>query len=255
MVCPLSQPEAEEAYSKLRDEVGRFAGRRITDQALRDSVVLYNKNRELLRKLYDIRRKKPGVLRAKDVLAIVQASMVMPKEEHTQLLEKLLPQLQARRVRSEGKVKLFLSGQMCAAPKTDLLDIIEDAGGIIVDDDLYTGYRYFASDTPVNGNPIHGLVTRYLANFPPNPSRWDPDNDLGQYITNAAQKSKSQGAIILNAKHCELHNWYCMHIRRMLTKAGIPRLMIETQHETVSLGPERTRIEAFIEMISAGTPA
>jgi benzoyl-CoA reductase/2-hydroxyglutaryl-CoA dehydratase subunit BcrC/BadD/HgdB len=250
-----AQVEAEETYGKLRAEIQRFVGHEVTDQKLEESILLYNKNRRLLRRVYDLRRENPGVLRAREMLAIVQSSMVMPKEEHNELLEKLLPQLEKREARPHGKVRLVLSGHMCTAPKTDLLDMIEDAGGVIVDDDLYTGYRYFATDVPMNGNPIHALVKRYLTNFPPNPSRWDPDSDLGEYLVGVAEKNKAYGVIILTAKHCELHNWYCIHIRRMLAAAGIPQLMIETEHETVSLGPERTRIEAFLEMIRSAAPA
>ncbi len=250
---PTAQVEAEETYGKLRAEMQRFVGHGVTDQNLEESILLYNKNRSLLRSLYDLRRAKAGALRAREMLAIVQASMVMPKEEHNGLLEKLLVQLEKREPSPDGKVRLFLSGHMCTAPKTDLLDMIEDAGGVVVDDDLYTGYRYFATDAPLNGNPIHALVKRYLTNFPPNPSRWDPDSDLAEYIIDVTKRNKAQGVIILAAKHCELHNWYCIHIRRMLTAAGIPQLMIETEHETVSLGPERTRIEAFLEMLRAAT--
>jgi len=188
------------------------------------------------------------------VLAIVQSSMIIPKEEHNQLLEQLLPKLQAKRVRSEGKARLVVSGHMCSAPKTDILDIIEEAGAVIVDDDLYTGFRYFATSVPLNGNPIEGLAKQYLTNIPPNPTRWDPDNDWAEYIIDMVNKNKADGVLVLVVKHCEAHHWYFAHIRRNLMAADIPYLLLETEHETVSLGPERTRVEAFVEMIKAANP-
>ena len=253
--CSLRSPsalaEVTETYEQLRSDIEKFVGHRITDKALQESILLYNKNRDLLRKLYDIRRRKPGVLRAREIVAIVQSSMVMPKEEHSELMEKLLPKLEQREPRPNGRVRLVLSGHLCLAPKTDLLDIMEEAGGVIVDDDLYTGYRYFATDVPANGNPIEALAKRYLTNVPPNPTRWDPDSDWAEYIIDMTNRNKAQGVIVLVVKHCELHHWYFAHIRRMLMSLEIPYLLLETEHETVSLGPERTRIEAFMEMIRA----
>jgi benzoyl-CoA reductase/2-hydroxyglutaryl-CoA dehydratase subunit BcrC/BadD/HgdB len=37
----------------------------------------------------------------------------------------------------------------------------------------------------------------------------------------------------------------------VLNGAGVPHLMIETEHEVVSLEGIRTRLQAFIEMLSA----
>jgi bcr-type benzoyl-CoA reductase subunit C len=235
---PSALAEVEETYQELRGEMQRFVGHEITDQALQESILLYNRSRSLMRRLYDLRRAKPGVLRAREILAIVQSGMVMPKEEHNGLLEKLLPQLEKREPRPDERVRLVLSGHLCMAPKTDLLDIIEDAGGVIVDDDLYTGYRYFAADVPVNGSPIQALAKHYLADFPPNVTRWNPDSDLAEYIIDMTERNKAQGIIILQVKHCEIHNWYYVHIRRVLAATGIPHLMIET-----------------LEMLSSATPA
>jgi benzoyl-CoA reductase subunit C len=256
--CSLRSPsalaEVTETFEWLRSDMEQFVGHGITDQSLWESIMFYNKNRDLLRRLHELNRAKLGVLRAKEMLAIVQSSMIMPKEEHSELLEKLLPQLEGRESHPDGRVRLVLSGHLCLAPKTDLLDAIEDAGAVIVDDDLYTGYRYFAVDVPVNGNPMEALAKRYLTNFPPNPTRWDPDNDWAEYIIGMTKRSQAQGTIMLVVKHCELHHWYFAHIRRELMSAEIPHLVLETEHEMISLGPERTRIEAFLEMIRAANP-
>lgn len=251
---PSAVAQVMETYRAFRSEMEEFVGHEIEDQSIRESILLYNKNRTLLRRLYDLRRAKPLVLRAREILPIVQSSMVMPKEEHSELLEELLPQLEQREPRSDGKVRLVLSGHLCLAPKTDILDIIEEAGGVIVDDDLYTGYRYFATDVPLNGDPIEALVNRYLTNVPPGPTRWDADNDWAEYILDMTRRNQAQGVVHLQVKHCEAQSWYYPLIRKTLMAAGVPHLMLETEHEMVSLGPERTRVEAFLEMIRAATP-
>ena len=105
----------------------------------------------------------------------------MPKEEHSELVEGLLTELQAIEPDSAEGPKLFLSGHLCQGPKADILDLIEGAGGIIVDDDLYTGYRYYATDVKINGSPIEAIAERYLDRSVPIPTRsdeeikWDPN--------------------------------------------------------------------------------
>ena len=126
--------------------VEKLTGKEISDTALLESIGIYNENRSLLRELYEVRRKTPGILKGRDILNVVWSGMLMPKEEHNKLLELLLPELESREPVLKGKVRLFLSGSLCQAPKIDYLNLIEEEGGMIVDDDIFTGYRYFATD-------------------------------------------------------------------------------------------------------------
>src|SRR3546814_17846899 len=50
-------------------------------------------------------------------------------------------------------------------PNTPLfrsLDMIEDCGTVIVDDDLFTGFRFIATDVPADGDPIAALTRWYF---------------------------------------------------------------------------------------------
>ncbi len=244
--------ELAEELGRVRASLQEFIGQEITDEAIRGSILLYNRNRALLRRLYDLRRQNPGVLPAKEILAIVQSSMLMPKEEHTELLERLLPQLEERKPSPNGKVRLFLSGHLCQAPKADILDLIEEVGGVVVDDDLYTGYRYFATDTELDGDPLKALAKRYLQNTPPCPTRHDPGNDWGEYLAKVARQRQAQGVIVMLVKSCEPHIFYYPHIKQTLSAAGINHLLLETEPEVVSLAAVRTRLQAFVEMTKQG---
>lgn len=242
----------EKAVAKLqavKASLEEFAGRKITDQALGQSISIYNRNRSLLRKLYDLRRARPGLLRGKEVLAAVRASMLMPKEEHSRLLESLLAEMEGQRPSARGKARVFVSGHLCQAPKADILGLIEEAGAAIVDDDLYTGYRYFASDAATSGDSLEALAQRYVNMSVPCPTRSDPVNNWGQYLIKAIKASRAEGVITLLVKFCEPHMFYYPHLQETLTAAGIPNLIIETEHEIVSLEGTRTRIQAFMEML------
>jgi benzoyl-CoA reductase subunit C len=240
----------------LRDELMRFkvglenfVGHEITDQALSQSIDLYNRNQGLLRELYDFRRENPGLLTAKDVLAIVSASMVMPKEEHSQLLFDLLSKLRTVPPAPGDGVRLILAGSLCEAPKFDILDILEEVGAVVVDDDLYTGSRYFVQDVEVDVSPMEALARHYETMIPCCPSRIDPENDWGSYLANMVRRSNAQGVVNLMVKYCEPHNLWYPDVKKSLDRAGIPEFLLETDHEIMSLWQIKTRLKAFVEMI------
>ena len=60
------------------------------DEALQESVAVYNRNRQLVEEVYRLRRERPGLLSGREGTACAVAGMWMRKEEHNRLLEELL---------------------------------------------------------------------------------------------------------------------------------------------------------------------
>lgn len=241
--------ETVERLKKLRDKLQEFVGEEIAEQSLRRSIALYNESHALLRRLFNLRRTKPGVLPGKDMLAVVVSSMLMPKEEHNELLKALLSNIEGEEPPADRRVRLLISGHLCHAPRKEILDLIEETGGVVVEDDLYTGYRYFAMDTEMEKDPLEALAWRYLNMTPPCPTRCDPEKDWGEYLVTRVKESRAQGVIILLVMHCEPHMFYYPHVTRILEGAGIPHLLIETEHDVMPLQAIKTRLQAFIERI------
>jgi len=233
---------------RLRTSLREYSGKELDDESLRRSIRLYNRNRALLRQLYELRREMPTMLKAREMNAVVMSSMLMPKEEHNELLETLISEL-ASKEGSDQKVRLFISGTLCAAPRNDILDLIEEAGGVIVADDLYVGSRYFDTDVRVNGDPIESLAERYMNMGPRTPTMIDYEHDWGDQLIEMVKKSGAQAMIALPLKNCDPHQFHYPRVREKLTSVGIPEFFLEMEHEAMSLGQIRTRIQAFMEMI------
>jgi benzoyl-CoA reductase subunit C len=142
-----------------------------------------------------------------------------------------------------------LTGSLCEAPPAELLALTEDLGGIVVDDDLYTGSRYFLTRVPSLPNPIEALADAYLHMTAPCPTRIYPEMRLGPYLVDMVKRAEAKGLIIILVKYCEAHDYTYPHMRRHLDSAGIPYLMIKTEHETSSVEQTKTRLQAFLEII------
>jgi benzoyl-CoA reductase subunit C len=256
MPLALEKPQAKPfllgELERFKASVETFAGNGIDDRSLQKSIDIYNENRNWMKRLYDLRQQTPEVITAKEMLAVTVASMLMPKEEHSELLKKLIPVLNKRKPPIgdvKNKVRLVLTGSLCEPPSADFLDHVEEMGGIVVEDDLYTGSRYFLSKVPTLPNPIEALVEAYLRMASPCPTRIYSELKLGQYLVNMVKKVNAKGIVIILVKFCEAHDYTYPHMRRHLDPAGIPYLMVKTEHETTSVEQTKTRLQAFLEMV------
>lgn len=237
---------------RFKASVEKFVGKNIDEESLQKSIDIYNENRDLLKDLYGLRRNNPELITAREMVAVVSASMLMPKEDHSRLLKKLIRTLSKRRppiINLDERIRLVLTGSLCEAPPTELLELIEKTGGIVVEDDLYTGSRYFITKVPKLPNPIEALADAYLNMVAPCPTRIYSELKLGSYLVDMVKRTESEGIIIIIVKYCEAHDYTYPHMRRKLEPEGIPYLMIETEHEMRSKEQTKTRLQAFMEII------
>lgn len=236
-------------FERLRKNLGEFGGEEITDDRLNESIRVYNKNRSLLRRLYEIRREKPGILRGRDILRIVWSSMLMLKEDHNKLLKSLISRLEKNGYEAVNGKKVFLSGCLCIHPQLELLDMIEDLGMLPVDDDIYAGYRYFANDAEITSDPVGALMERHFIKTPVDPARGEVEVNWGRELVDKVKKQGADGIITLLTKYCPPHLCYYPDLKTVLADAGVPEVLIEVEHEIISYEGVKTRLQSFKEMI------
>ena len=172
--------------------------------------------------------------------------MLMPKEEHNKLLEQLLNEAEKVNVPSSGKVKIVLSGCLCDPLEDQILDLLDEVGVIVPDDDLYVGSRYFITSVDEQKPPVEALADRHIGDVPCS-TKFNPGKNWAEYLVDMAKKANANGVLIVLLKFCEPHSLDYPELKAKLTKAQIPHLLIETEHDQASLGQLRTRIEALIE--------
>jgi bcr-type benzoyl-CoA reductase subunit C len=241
--------ETQGTFRQLWKELEALVGRKIEEEEVRASIRLFNRNRGQIRRLYDMRRKGQIFLTGRQMQTIVKSSMVMDKATHCELLDELITEIE--RVPPRGdKVRVFLSGHLCHAPKLSVLDLVEDCGGIVVDDDLYHGFRFVFADIAESGSPVDALADWYLSRSKkvPCPTRAVKGLDWEDYLLKAVGGAGAQGLIILMAKFCEPHMYFYPEIKEAFEKHGIPHLLIETEHEEMPIEALKTRVETFMEI-------
>ncbi|MTE01644.1 2-hydroxyacyl-CoA dehydratase [Paracoccus sp. YIM 132242] len=248
---PWTQGRSEESFAKLRQELEEFLGRPVEDAVIRESTRLFNSNRRLLRRLYEMRKEGTAPLTSVEMQHIVKSSMIMDKAEHTALAEKLVAGFENGTAAPSRGLRLHLSGHFCQAPKPELLAMIEECGVTVVGDDLFHGFRYISTDVPEEGDPIAALARWYMDRNTgvPCPTRVQNNVDWDAFLLKAMREERADGMIVLMAKFCEPHMYYYPEVKEAFEKADMPHLLIETEHEGMALESLKTRVETFVEIV------
>ena len=158
-----------------------FTRIRIRDERLRQAIIVYNKWRHLLGKLYELRKRDEPPVSGAECLAITTASFVMPKDMFNEKLEALLPYLETRQTQLKPyKPRLIVSSDALDNPA--FIELAESVGCLIAMDDLDTGSRYFTRKVETEDKPpIHALAERYLRR-PGDPRMFDWARYMGQLL-------------------------------------------------------------------------
>lgn len=242
-------PQVLGKMTEFRSELEKFADRTISDADLSRSIEIFDTNRRLMRTIFEIRRSGDAALTSAQLQVLVKSSMIMDKEEHSELLRQVTTSLNF--VPRNDRVRVHLSGHFCHAPKPELLDLIEDCGAVVVDDDLFHGTRYVSTDIGDTGAPLEALASVYLRRNTavPCPTRVQHEVDWDRFLVDSVYASGAQAVIVLMAKFCEPHMLFYPELRKALDAKSIPLLLIETEHEGLPMESIRTRMEALVERI------
>ena len=99
----------------LRDDLGRLAGKPITDDALRASIAVYNDNRRAVQDLYAYRARKPWQAPTSEVYLVIRAGMVLPPEDHTRLIRDYIAAVDLEKRPKRDNARVVITGSFSPA--------------------------------------------------------------------------------------------------------------------------------------------
>jgi len=232
-----------EVVERFRSFIEKFAGKDISQSDLRAAIKVYDENRMLLKRLAELRKRESPPISGAEVLEVVLSSMTTPKDQHNQLLEKLLGEIEGREEYAEGNVRLLVSGHVVDDP--DLLRIMESSGGLVVSDDLDTGSRYFCSLIDGVANPMESIGKRYFDLPSPYGSSFE---DRIKHLHDMVKEFRVQGIVFLTRKFCDPYLFDYSVLGRALKEEGVPSILLEYEYP-LAKASLKTRVEAFLEML------
>jgi bzd-type benzoyl-CoA reductase N subunit len=237
-----------EILEQFKADLENRLGVTISEEMLRDAIQTFNQIRAAMMRIYEARSRLPGVIKGRDLNAIVQAAMIAERSFMRDALTRIADRLEKAKPDPAGENarRLILTGSVCSQP--DIYDAIESAGGAVVWDDLCTGARYFDGRIDTSLPVFEALAQRYLDRAVC-PAKHAGLAQRGSALLQAVERHRADGVVFLFLKFCDPHAFDYPYIKEMLDKARIPSLLLEIEDQRFSQGQMQTRLETFIEII------
>ncbi len=230
---------------RIKKNLEKFTGKEISEDSLQNAIKVHNRNRELLRKAYDLRKSEAPPISGSEAILAVMSSFLIDKEEHNGLMDQLLTELSRRRQRPNGRIRILISGG-CVSD-VQLWDMIESVGALIVADDVNNGSRSFwHSVKESTKDPLKALAKGYgMVPCAFNSSIMSRFRYVSEMIT----EYKVNGVIFAVNRNCESEKFVYPELDKKLKEGfNIPTLNIETDY-LMKMAPLQNRVEAFIEIL------
>ncbi len=235
---------------QLKQHLEEYLGFTISEEAIRESVLLYNQSRQLLKRLYELRKRDEPPITGAETMEILNAAYRMPKEIFNRWLEELLEELESSDRAFSGRARVMINGSVLTNP--EFIKSIEDQGALVVTDELCTSTRYWGDEIILDdGRPIlEAISRRYLNNFPC--ARMYPSDPRFERIIDFAHEYQVDGVISQIVRFCVPYSHDLPLLTEKLQEQGIPTLALDVEYGSSGSGQVATRVQAFLEMLEAG---
>ncbi|MBM3179868.1 MAG: hypothetical protein FJZ86_05890 [Chloroflexi bacterium] len=238
-------------YARVQADIEAITGRKITEEALKNSLSVFNENRSLLRQLYEFKRKQPWLISAYETYLLMNVGGLITREEHNEMLKAVMPLIETRSVKRHDKIKVVFEGGFCEQPPLDLIRTISQSC-YVVDDDLLIGLRWILEDVSLEGDPLFNLAEAYLEKSSYSPVQHDSRKPKEKMLLQRIADSGAEAAIITAAKMCEPGLEEQVAYTKALDEKGIPYFVSEFEESMTSFDHMEIQLETFTENILFG---
>ncbi len=241
---------------ELRQGLEGLSARKITDDALRASIAVFNENRRLVREVYAARAKAPWLAPTSEIYLVMRAGLVLPVEEHTHLLRDYLAAIRAEPRPQRDNCRIVLNGVFCEQPPLNLIKAIEMSGCYVVDDDFAIVNRWLLDDVPAVGDPLEQLSKAFLHRSMETAAKYQPDERLkGKFLVDAVKDNGAEGVIFAAPSFCDPALLDRPMLERALDKVDVPYIGFKYAENSAQMQPVREQAGTFADSIKLWSAA
>lgn len=223
----------------------------ISEAALREAIVLKNRERRALANFYRLGQLNPPALSGGDILKVVYGATF--RFDKTALIDELNAMAEnIRRQWQEGKrlaarPRILITGCPIGGAAEKVVRAIEENGGWVVGYENCTGAKATERCVAEDGDVYDALTDKYLAI---GCSCISPNDQRLQLLSQMVEEYQADGVVDVILQACHTYAVESLAIKRHVRQRhDIPYIAIETDYSTADLGQLSTRVAAFIEML------
>ena len=252
-----------EEIKVIRGQIEELTGNKIRGKQLKSAIELTQKATKAFRRLQEL-RKGPPVIMGRDAMLVNQTYMWDDIERWTEKTEALCDELEERISQKNWACppdtpRVMLTGTPMIWPDNwKVPTLVEEANpqGILVADELCSGERLLYDPVGVDewsmSDMLNAIAERYLmASTCPCFTSEDGNEDRINWLLNKIKEWNIQGVIYYVIRGCMLYAMEYTRVKKVMDSKGVPVYYLDTEYTREDVGQMKTRIEAFLEMLSA----
>jgi bcr-type benzoyl-CoA reductase subunit C len=236
-------------YGNVKKHLEDIGGKKISDDALRASIKVYNENRKARRQFVKLAGQHPDLVSAVNRSAVLKSSYFMLKEEHTKMLKELNAELAKAPASKWQGVKVVTSGIIADGP--GLLKAFDDYKIAIAADDVAHESRGIRIDAAETGDPMTALAEQF-AKQNDDPVLYDyteGNNHRPGYVLDLVKKSGAKGVVVLMMTFCDPEEMEWPDLKKAMDAAKVPIISIGYDQQMKDFAQARTQLEAFRDIL------
>ncbi|GHT61484.1 2-hydroxyglutaryl-CoA dehydratase [Spirochaetia bacterium] len=246
-----------EEIKRLKDRVEKKFGAAITDDNLRRAIQERNRERALLKKVYELSVMNPPPLTGLQQLQILfGAQFKFNHEQKVRELEETINSITTeyqngkRPVSAKAKAaplpRIIVTGCPIGGATEKFTRVIEESGAVVVAYENCTGAKQFDRQVDESVDPYEALCDYYLnigcSVMSPNPNRLE-------LLGRLCDQFKADGVLEMVLQSCHTYAIESHSIKEFLKARNIPFMSLETDYSAGDTEQLKTRVAAFIEML------
>jgi benzoyl-CoA reductase/2-hydroxyglutaryl-CoA dehydratase subunit BcrC/BadD/HgdB len=254
-----NDPTTEASHKMWRDEIVTLKETlektfevEITEEKIREMIILKNKERTALKEFYALGKLNPPALSGMDILKVLYGSTFkFDKNETIDDVNALTEKIKAAYEGGEklpSKPRILITGCPIGGVTDKVVKAIEDNGGTVVFYENCMGAKAIEDLVDETNDDVYdALAEKYLkigcSCMSPNKNRFNLlDRAIDEYQVDAVVD------VILQA--CHTYAIETQSVKKFVNDdKGKPYISVETDYSTADIGQLNTRMAAFIEML------
>jgi len=253
----------KEEIKSVKTKIEELTGNKITSKKLREAIETMQKATKAFRRLQDLRKGNP-VIMGRDAMLVNQTATWDNIKRWTEKTEELCDELE-KRVQQKmwacppDTPRVLVTGTPMYWPDNwKLPTLIEEATpqGVLVADELCSSDRLLYDPVGVDewtmDDMLNAISERYLmASTCPCFTSIDGNEDRINWLKNKIKEFNANGVIYYVVRGCMLYAMEYARVKKALDKMKIPVYYLDTEYTREDVGQMKTRVEAFLEMLTA----
>jgi benzoyl-CoA reductase/2-hydroxyglutaryl-CoA dehydratase subunit BcrC/BadD/HgdB len=233
---------------RCRKRLEKLTGTAITADRLDAAIRKVNQVRVRLREISLSRRSPSPGVRSRDFILLNHGV-------HLGDLDFMLSTLEAfsrdgaQAARTASGPRVLLTGPTLAYGDNRVLEMIEEAGGVVVAEEFAEGIFPYWEDVETGGEPMEALARAYFMRRVP-PGWFRPGRERLDFLVRLVRDYKADAIVWYQLMYRESYKTESYYFPEQIKAAtGVSTLVIESDYDPVESEQLRTRLETFLQMV------